>query len=66
MQEEIANLNLKEKEDESKFNLTQKELDRQLEAIKGKKESIEKEINTQQQAMQTLISDQNNKSFSQD
>ena len=66
MQEEIANLNLKEKEDESKFNLTQKELDRQLEAIKGKKESIEKEINTQQQAMQSLISDQNNKSFSQD
>ena len=64
MQEEIANLNLKEKEDESKFNLTQKELDRQLEAIKGKKESIEKEINTQQQAMQSLISDQNNKSFS--
>ena len=66
MLEEIANLNLKEKEDESKFNLTQKELDRQLEAIKGKKESIEKEINTQQQAMQSLISDQNNKSFSQD
>ena len=66
MQEEIANLNLKEKEDESKFNLTQKELDRQLEAIKGKKESIEKEINTQQQAMQSLISDQNNRSFSQD
>ena len=38
--EEITNLNLKEKEEESKFNLTQKELDGQIEAIKGKKDRI--------------------------
>ena len=42
--EEITNLNFKEKEEENKFNLTQKELDSQIEAIKGKKERIQREI----------------------
>ena len=38
--EETTNLNFEEKEEESKFNLTQKKLDSQIDAIKGKKERI--------------------------
>ena len=64
--EDITNLNFEEKEEESKFNLTQKELDSQIDAIKGKKERIQREIDLQQNAMQSLISDQNNRSFTQD